>query len=117
MTAREEIAAAVSTVAGVTCTPYYEGASDDGAAYVELARDEYPNEFGGETYWEVIVLMPTDQKEAQHFYESNRWPVVRALKESRALVVTGTRPDQVLSTDAPARNCMVVEGHRETEEE
>ena len=117
MSAREEIAAAVSTVDGITCTPLYEGETADGSAYVELIRDEYPNEFGGETYWEVCVLMPTDAKEAQDAYTRLRGPVVKALRESRALVVTGTRPDQLLTTDGPTRNLMVVEGHRETEEE
>lgn len=115
MSAREEIAAAASTVDGITCTPLYEGESADGLAYVELIRDEYPNKFGGETYWEVLVMLPTDAKEAQDTYTRWRWPLVKALRD--VMEVTGTRPDQLLTTDGQTRNLMVVEGHRETEEE
>jgi hypothetical protein len=115
VTAREEIAAAASTVPGIKVTPYAEGKDADGNGYVQIARDEFPNKFGGETYWEVVILCPTDTVQAQKFYESKRLKVVQALRESRALVVTRVAPDYV-TTGETIRKAFVVEGHRETEE-
>lgn len=116
MTARDEIAAAASTVPGITVSAYADGADSDGSGYVELARDEWPNQFGGETYWEVVILCPDDVVAAQKFYEQSRVPVARALVESRALVVTGTHPELLALAGNQTRKVFVVEGHRETEE-
>lgn len=117
VTAREEIAAAASTVDGITCTPYYAGADGTGAAYVELLRDEFDNRYAGVTFWAVRVNVPDDTTQAQQWYETHRKPLTEALWDARALVVTGTHPEIQLPTDGPATKVMVVEGHRATDEE
>lgn len=117
MTAREEIAAAASTVDGITCTPYYTGADAVGAAYVELLRDEDDNRYAGVTFWAVRVNVPDDTAQAQQFYETHRRPLKEALWASGALIVTGSHPEIQLPTDGPATKVMVVEGHRASDEE
>lgn len=116
MTAREEIAGAASTVDGIEVTPRYTGATKDGSGWVELARDEWPNQLGAETYWRVQILCPDDTAAAQAFYEDKRLLVAKALRDSRVLIVTGTEPAFISQTDGPIRKAFIVEGHREAEE-
>jgi len=114
VTAREDIAEAASTVAEINCSPYYQLATKPGTAWVEWARVDYPNKFGGEAYWTVFVVLPSDVKAAEKWIESHINALVAAL--NRELVVTTVRPEQILQNDGPILKAMVVEGHREQEE-
>jgi hypothetical protein len=110
VTAREEIAEAASTVTGVDCYPYYRLLSKPGQAYVELLRIDYPNKFGGEAYWGVVICLPADQAAAQAWVEEHQQALFTACGE--ALEVTQLRPEIVLLTDNQSQKVVVVEGHR-----
>ena len=112
---RAAIAAAASTVDGITCFPYYRDGKA-GTAYVELLRTEYPNQFGGEDYWGVVVFLPSDDlAAAQAFIDDHRSALRTAL--ATELEVTNVHPEIVPIPDNPSLRTMVIEGHRETAEE
>lgn len=115
MTAREAIAAAITTaIPGVKVTAYGDQFGKIGSGYVELMRTEYPNKFGGEDYWEVLVLVPQDTAAAQKWMDEHRAAYVAAV--SPAMVVTQVRPETVPQNDSQAVKVMVIAGHRESEE-
>lgn len=114
MTARDEIAAAASTVAGVECSPFYEFQTTPGQAFVQWVRTEYPNRLGGEDYWAVIVTLPADPVAAQEWVEQHKGALVAALQGE--MVVTQALPQLVTETDNPSKKVLAVEGHRESEE-
>lgn len=114
MNSREEIAAAANLEDGIQITPYYELVSAPGQGYVERTRTEFPNKFGGEDYWGVVVYVPQELKAAQAWIDDNQARIVKAL--SKAMVVTLAQPQMILLQDNPSIRALVVEGHRETEE-
>lgn len=110
MTAREEIAAAASTAVDVECSPYYLLLSKPGQAYVEWLGNDYPNKFGGEARWGVVVCVPQDQAAAQKWIEEHHEALWVACGE--ALEVTQLRPELHLVTDNQSQRVVVLEGHR-----
>lgn len=116
MTVREEIAAAASTVDGIEVFPEYEHVTTPGQGYVTWLRTEYPNTLGGEDYWGIVITLPPDTAAAQAWVAENLQPLWKALRKSRAMTVTGARPDVDLPTDNQAQKVLIVEGHRESEE-
>lgn len=122
MTVREELAAAASTVDGIEISPEYRQLSKPGQGWIELLRTEYPpihGVLGGEDYWGVFVLMPSDVAAAQRFMDEKRTELVRALMPPtgvRWLIVTQVRPEIISVPDNPGIKTMVVEGHRAAED-
>lgn len=116
MTAREEIAAAASTVDGIEVSPTYAAVSAPGQGYVTWLRTEYPNSLGGEDYWGVVIALPPDVAAAQEWVAEHLGPLWKALRTSRVMTVTGARPDVDLPTDNQAQKVLIIEGHRESEE-
>jgi len=116
VTAREEIAAAASTVDGVEVFPEYAHVTTPGQGYVTWLRTEYPNGLGGEDYWGVVITLPTDTAAAQAWVAEHLGPLWKALRKSRCMTVTGARPDVDLPTDNQAQKVLIIEGHRESEE-
>jgi hypothetical protein len=110
VSAREEIAAAASTAAGVDCSATYRLLSKPGQAYVEWLRDDWPNKFGGESYFGVVVCLPNDVASAQAWIEEHKNEIREAV--APALEVTQLRPEVHLMTDNQSQKVLVVEGHR-----
>jgi hypothetical protein len=108
---RQEIAEAASTVAGVTCTPYYVQTTSAGAAYVRLDRIEYPNPFGGVAYWNVVLLLPQDIAASEKYLEE-KVPLIREAIEEH-LFVTSVTPQQLQLGSGPTLPCAFINGHRE----
>lgn len=110
---RQALADAASTVAGVTCSPYFIGTTQAGAAMVRLDRIEYPNPFGGICHWNIVLLLPQDQAAAEK-YTDDVVPLVRdALSDH--LVITQIQPQRL---DLPGHGvlpCVFINGHREQE--
>lgn len=115
MTTREEIAGAVNVVDGVEVTPYYELVSAPGQGWVERLRTEYPNKFGGEDYWGVVVVLPVELKAAQLWVDEMQPRIVNALQGS-AIIVSAVRPQFIPVPDNQSIRALVIEGHREAEE-
>lgn len=114
MSAREEIAAAASTVPGVEVTPTYQLVSEVGRGYVTWLRTDYPNTFGGEDYWGVVIVLPNENAAAQAWVEEHRGALFTACSE--AMRVTQARPSIDTPPDNPSQKILVLEGHRESEE-
>jgi hypothetical protein len=118
VTSREEIAAAASTVDGVDVSPQYRSVTAAGQGYVEWLRTDYPDPLGGEDYWGVVIVLPTDLAAAQQWIATYKTKLWRALgrKGENVLTVTQARPELVLMTDNQSLRVLVIEGHREDED-
>lgn len=114
MSSRDAIAAAANAVDGVEVFPEYELVTTAGQGWIEWLRTDYPNTLGGEDYWGVVFMLPTDLKEAQRWISDHRHALWDALGE--AMVVTQARPEIITLTDNQSIRALVIEGHREAEE-
>jgi hypothetical protein len=114
VSAREEIAAALSALDGIDVSPTYRNVSGPGQGYVEWLRTDYPNRLGGEDYWGVVITLPADLAAAQAWIAENKARLIKALDSE--LFLTQARPELVLATDNPSQRVLVLEGHRESEE-
>lgn len=115
MTTREQIAAAANAVDGIEITPYYELVSTPGQGWVERLRTEYPNKFGGEDYWGIVVVLPQELKAAQLWVDEMQPRIVNALQGS-TILVSAARPQFIPVPDNQSIRALVIEGHREAEE-
>lgn len=111
--AREAIAAAANTVAGVNVTPYYRQITRTGEGMVRLDRIEYPNVFGGVCTWQVLVSVPQDIESAERWLDQNGSALRGAVAEE--LLVTSMSIQQLALNDGSAVLSVVIEGNREEE--
>lgn len=114
--AREEIAAAFSAIDGIDVSPEYRVVTVPGQGYVTWLRTEYPNTFGGEDYWGVLIIVPNDTAAAEAWIAENKGRVLKAIKSARVFTLTQARPEIVALTDNPSQKVLTIEGHRESEE-
>jgi hypothetical protein len=111
---RNELAAAANSVEGVKVAAYYVQATKPGTGSVQLDRIEYPNAFGGEAYWEVLVMLPSDVAQAQKRADELIPLLVAALKEH--MTVTGATFGRTqLEKPGVGQPCVLITGHREQE--
>lgn len=78
---RQEIAAALSTVDGVTGSPYRPRLLDTGAAWPmlqALERDQVPDL---DVTWRVAVVLPADEETAAVWFDAHVEPLDDALSE------------------------------------
>lgn len=116
MSAREEIAAVLTALEGIEVFPTYQPVTTPGQGYVEWLRTSYPNTFGGEDYWGVLIAVPNDTAAAEQWIADNKGRLIEALTSTRVIVVTEARPEIVGFTDNPSQKVLTIEGHRESEE-
>lgn len=109
---RQALAAAVSTVDGVTCTPYYRQALGPGQGMVRLARTEpAANGFGHVNTWQIWIGLPQDMTAAEMWIDDHAQALLAALK--RELVGTRATPAElVITPGSPAVYGLVLEGSR-----
>lgn len=112
MTVREDLAAAASTVDGVTAHPYFVQSTKPGHTFIRLERIDYPNPFGGICHWNVVVVLPQDTAAAEQYVEE-KVPLVRAAIGEHA-VVTSVVP-QRLDTGSGVLPVAFINCHREEE--
>lgn len=112
--AREAIAAAASSVPGVTCTPYYRQSLKPGDACVRLqVRTRAANGFGYVDTWQVWLALPQDVAAAEKWLDEHGHALTEALKpEFIGGVQTVTPAELVLGTGA-ATNGVIYQGARE----
>lgn len=108
---RQELADAVSSVAGMTAYPYYVQTTAPGHAFVRLERIEFPNRFGGLGHWNVIVVLPQDMAQAEKYLEQ----VVPGLLTALAphLTIREVVPQRLSITGVGDLPCVFINGHRE----
>lgn len=107
---REEISAAVSTVAGVSCLPYYRSSPGAGDASIRLAETNYPNRFGGIVTWEVVIGLPQDVATAEKWIDARAAEIRAAVAD--AMTVRRIYPARS-TYDTTQTNVLIVEGTRE----
>lgn len=110
---RNTLASAASTADGITCHPYFVQSSTPGDAFVRLDRIEYPNRFGGVCHWNVVVMLPQDQGQAERYIDEKIPAVVEAI--AGVLTVTQVQPQQLNIPGVGVLLCVFINGHREQE--
>lgn len=113
MSAREDIAAAVSAVPGVTCTPTYRQSLGPGDAMVRLARTvPADNGFGHINTWQVWIGLPQDLATAEEWIDAHAAALLAAVAPE--LAGTSLTPaDLVVLPGGPVVNGLILEGARE----
>lgn len=111
---RTAIADAVSTIDGLTCTPYFKTTTKAGTGMVRLDRMTRDSSgFGFTCTWQVIVLLPQDLATAEKYLESKIPALAEALAEH--LVITTITPQQLDLGNGTHLPCVVIEGARESD--
>lgn len=110
---RNALAAAASTVDGIECEPYFIGSTQPGHAMVRLERIEYPNPFGGICHWNVVVMLPQDQAQAEQYIDTVG-PLLREAVGAE-LVITRIQPQQLNIPKIGVQPVLFINGHREQE--
>lgn len=84
MSAREEIAAAASSVAGVNVSAKWRQTTTPGEGWIRWAR-RAPDESGFSRVdeWQVCVVMPQQADQQEAFIDSKIDPVIDALDDAR----------------------------------
>lgn len=109
---REAIAAAASTVDGISVTPYFRQVTKPNQGFVRRSRTDYPNTFGGVVTWAVVVVMPAATVEDTERWLDENGPALVAAVEGE-MTVTSMVP--FIATDAGNAPYVVIEGTREEE--
>jgi hypothetical protein len=111
MSARDEIAEAASSVAGVDVVPYYRQSARVGDGFVRLAgKAKAANGFGYVDTWDVLIVLPQDLVTAEKFMEQVQAPLLAALDVPMS--VQSFTPTSI-AFDALAVNGVVITGARE----
>lgn len=113
MSARTDIAAAASTVEGITGHPYVVGDTSPGTLYPRIDRIEYPNPFGGVVHFNVVLVLPQDLAEAEQYLEQKLAPLKAALEEH--LVLTTVQPQRLQLDGVGVLPVAFINGHREAD--
>lgn len=110
---RQALATAATAVADVDCDPHFIQSTRPGSAMVRLDRIEYPNAFGGICHWNVIVMLPQDQAQAEQWIDNHKTALREAIAEE--LVITSIQPQRLETKTAGVLLCVFINGHREEE--
>ena len=110
---RQALATAANTVSGVKCSPYFVHGTAPGHAYVQLDHIEFPNPFGGVAHWQVFVVLPQDQAQAETWIDTNRAALVDALAPH--LVVSRLAVQRLQLDGIGVLPVVVIAGHREAD--
>ena len=108
---RDLLAAAASEVDGLTGHAYFASVTTAGNVLVRLERTEYPNKFGGVCHWNLVLILPQDQKTAEQFAEE-KVPLLRAAAAPH-LVITSVVPQQLKIDGLGVLPTVFINGHRE----
>ncbi len=112
---RQDLANELSELDGITAHPYYVQSIDPGTVWIRLDRVAHPNRFGGIAHWNVVLVLPQDQADAEKYLDEVM-PVVREVVRDH-LVVTEVRPQRLDLRGAGGGYlpCVFINGHREEE--
>lgn len=111
---RIAIAAAVTTVEGLNCKPYFRQSVKAGDAMVRfdrLIRDQ--SGFGFINVWQVLLALPQSIAEAEKYLEEKLSLALAAVEPE--LVITGAQPKELLLEGGVTVPVVVIEGNRARE--
>lgn len=111
MTAREEIAAALNTVDGVTASPYPRQETRVGVAHVRRGRsDKAANGMGLVETWQVWICTGQTLDKAEEWVDKHHDAIVAALAR-RVLVLRSVTPAET-TIGTTKTNVIIYEGTR-----
>lgn len=107
---RSLIAAAASSVPGISVTPYFRQTTKPGDGMVRLERmNRDTSGFGYMATWQVVVVLPQDLASAEKYLDEKVPALLEAISEE--LVVTTVTPQQ-LALDTGLVPVVFIEGNR-----
>lgn len=107
---RQAIATAVSTVEGVTCTPYHREVTKAGESWVRLDRIAVDDSrFGSISTWQVVVLLPQNLVQAETQIDELGQALIEATEDVWAFQSLTPGQIPIANTTVP---CVVLEGAR-----
>lgn len=112
-TSRAVLAAAASTVEGLTGHPYFVQTTKAGSVLIRLERTEYPNPFGGVEHWNCVLILPQDMAAAEAFWEE-KVPLLREALDPH-LAITSFAPQRLQIEGVGVLPTVFINGHREEE--
>lgn len=112
MTARDDIAAAASSVDGINVTPYFRQTTQPGQGLVRLDRTDYPDRLGGIDTWQAVIFLPSDRTAAEKYLEEKKGPLRDAL--AQVMMIRRISIEQ-LALDTGTVPVVFIEGQREEE--
>lgn len=113
MSARDELAAAASTISGINVTPRYRQSPKPGDGFVRLsqrARDD--SGLGFIDTWQIWLAVSQDVVTTEQWLEDNLDDLLAAL-DGAMYVTTVTPTELVIGTGGPSIPGVIVEGARE----
>lgn len=108
--ARAAIAAAASSLDGISCSAYYRQSFKPGDAMVRLAGRGPDPELGSTDTWQVYVALSQDVATAEKWLDAHLGDLETAL--AAEMTVTSITPTEFV-TGSTSVNGVVVEGDRE----
>ncbi|HTW15135.1 MAG TPA: hypothetical protein VMF51_08395 [Nocardioides sp.] len=111
MGTRDDLAEACNQVEGVFAEPYFTGDSSAGRAHIRMERTDYPNPFGGVVRWNVVVMLPADQAQAERWIEAVQPQLIEQLAPH--LAVTSAVPQRIEIPNVGPVPALFINGHRE----
>lgn len=113
MSTRTELTDAANAVAGITAHTYVVGDTDPGTVYPRLDRIEYPNPFGGVAHWNVVLVLPQGEAEAEKYVE-DMVPTLKAALDPH-LVITAVVLQRLQLDGVGILPVAFINGHREAD--
>lgn len=108
---RQAIAAAVTGVEDLNCTPYFRQSIKAGDAMVRMDRMiRASNGVWFMTVWQVLVALPTSIADAEKYLEARITPLLEALDP--VLVITGVQQKELVMEGGATVPVVVIEGNR-----
>ncbi len=110
---RQVLADAASDVEGITCHPYFIQTAKAGDALVRLGRVDYDDFRDGVTRWDVVVMLPQDQTQAEKYIDDHLGPIKDALDAHWQ--IKSAQPQQLNIPGVGTVLTLVIAGLREQE--
>lgn len=106
---RKALAAAASTVRGVTVHPTFVQTTEAGVGVVRLDHIDYPDNFGGIEFYDVVVFLPQDYATSEALVDRILPQLVDALADE--MTVQNATPQQVQINNVGTVPALFISGH------
>lgn len=108
---RQELADAANSVSDINAHPYYLQGTAPGHTYIRSNGMTRPNKFGDVGRWNVVVVLPQDQGDAERFQDAHVPDLLAALGPH--FTIQEVVPQQLNISGVGNLPCVFINGSRE----
>lgn len=110
MSARTDIADALSTIEGINCSLYYRNSTKNGDAHLRLATKTVDDTgLGFIDRWEIVIPINQNVAQTEQWIEEHAAEIIEAL--SPEMIITAITPREIAFESAVV-NGVIIEGAR-----